>query len=758
MKLQDPFEKVSWTRHDSLFLAGIFAWIVLLLGLLPAESYLYRGDLAYFHALEYAIRDALQHGQFPLWNPTFNEPLLANPQAMVLYPPNALLRVLPIRTMLTVSMGFHLWLMVGALYLMLREWSFSRLASMGGSLTVGLSTMLLVRMVIGHMASLPTYPWSILVVVFYRRLLHRGGLADLLLATFSTVMVVLAGHIQTSITALIIPGLYFIYYLLVHRDARQVARAVALSALIGVMSGGLLAVQLLPTLEYLPLTVRSSGFSLTEASVHSLTPFIMMNVLSPFLPYGALQRPNAYQEQTFYTGLVTVSLFFIAWRYGAQRYRGMVGYFLVISLIILLIALGNYGPLYPLLYEAVRFFRVPGRFLQIWTFTAPVLVSTGIEALVTNEAKRKQMMRVMWMGILITLLLTLSLAALIAYFDNLHFSQINLRPEIAISVMLPALWIVVMVAQTKLSHAAWMRMFIGAIVLDASIAAVFLAVWPMYSSYHPSRTADLQPDSAYRCIASQIDPADVRLMYLLLPTYQEMEWSMRAAASAGIPVLNPYSASLSFPTDLTGLGQYGTDLMAATYVITEQQPSEGDWVSLLGSCEMTLWQGANVLPRVYAVSDLLMVEDTRAASLAAVQHSNFDPRETAVVSASMMNGAPLPSTPLEYEADITEYTPNELHIRAETSQPALVVIAEPYYPGWEATVNNAAAPIWRVNHALRGVMVEEGHSEITLTYRPQSFETGLAISLGSLVLIGLGSVIYAIRANNPRWHSGRRTE
>src|SRR5574341_1390769 len=324
MTLQDPFEEARWTRQDALFLAFAAAWLLVLGLILPLDAYLYRADMLYFHAVEYAVRDAIRQGQPPLWNPYFAEPLLANPQSMALYPVHALLRFLPIPAMMAISLGFHLWLMVAALYWMLREWSLSRIACMGASLATGFSTVLVSRAVVGHMAQLPAYPWAILAAVFYRRLLRRFRLSDLLLCILSVVLIVLSGHTQQSLTALLIPACYFLYYVLSHREPRSILRAVGLSALIGLVSGGLLAVQLLPTLEYFPQTIRVDGFSLQESSSYAPDLIRLLNLFTPFLPHDFLYAPPGFAEATIYMGLMTFGLVVAAWRFGPAQYRGLV--------------------------------------------------------------------------------------------------------------------------------------------------------------------------------------------------------------------------------------------------------------------------------------------------------------------------------------------------------------------------------------------------------------------------------------------------
>ena len=54
----------------------------------------------------------------------------------------------------------------------------------------------------------------------------------------------------------------------------------------------------------------------------------------------------------------------------------------------------------------------------------------------------------------------------------------------------------------------------------------------------------------------------------------------------------------------------------------------------------------------------------------------------------------------------------ELEVDAQSR--GLLVLSENYYPGWRATVDGQTAPIYRVDSALRGVIVPRGHSRVVL--------------------------------------------
>lgn len=85
--------------------------------------------------------------------------------------------------------------------------------------------------------------------------------------------------------------------------------------------------------------------------------------------------------------------------------------------------------------------------------------------------------------------------------------------------------------------------------------------------------------------------------------------------------------------------------------------------------------------------------------------------------------------------DITSFRPNRIELSADLRRPAFIVLSEVYYPGWEALVDSQDAPLLCGNYILRAVPVLEGKHRIVLQFRPKSFQWGLGISLGSLLLV-----------------------
>ncbi len=88
-------------------------------------------------------------------------------------------------------------------------------------------------------------------------------------------------------------------------------------------------------------------------------------------------------------------------------------------------------------------------------------------------------------------------------------------------------------------------------------------------------------------------------------------------------------------------------------------------------------------------------------------------------------------------ATIVQYTPNLVLIEAMTERPSVLVLADTYFPGWEATVDGGPALVLPANALLRGVpLPAPGKHRVEFRFRPRSVVIGGVISLGSLAMLG----------------------
>ncbi|HEY9284244.1 MAG TPA: YfhO family protein, partial [Pyrinomonadaceae bacterium] len=90
------------------------------------------------------------------------------------------------------------------------------------------------------------------------------------------------------------------------------------------------------------------------------------------------------------------------------------------------------------------------------------------------------------------------------------------------------------------------------------------------------------------------------------------------------------------------------------------------------------------------------------------------------------------------------YGHNRLEVETESETPALLVVSETFYPGWEAEVDGEAAKVFNTNYLLRGVHVPAGRHRVEMRYRAPAARYGAAVSLATLLLLA-GLAVYSRR-------------
>ena len=64
------------------------------------------------------------------------------------------------------------------------------------------------------------------------------------------------------------------------------------------------------------------------------------------------------------------------------------------------------------------------------------------------------------------------------------------------------------------------------------------------------------------------------------------------------------------------------------------------------------------------------------------------------------------------------------------TRPAVLRLADLWYPDWKVTVDGKPAPLLRADHALRAVAVPAGEHKIEFRFASRSFTIGFWLSVG----------------------------
>jgi len=144
------------------------------------------------------------------------------------------------------------------------------------------------------------------------------------------------------------------------------------------------------------------------------------------------------------------------------------------------------------------------------------------------------------------------------------------------------------------------------------------------------------------------------------------------------------------------------------------------------------------LPSVTSGQQALFASD--ADTLRALASSEFNPRRQVYLPLEARgliqatNAAPV-------TVSAQHFSPHRITLSLTAAAPALVVVAQSFFPAWRARVDGQSARLWRANHGFQAVEVPGGSHQVELVYRDACFNAGVTISactlLGCLVLLFL---------------------
>ena len=137
-------------------------------------------------------------------------------------------------------------------------------------------------------------------------------------------------------------------------------------------------------------------------------------------------------------------------------------------------------------------------------------------------------------------------------------------------------------------------------------------------------------------------------------------------------------------------------------------------------------------PRVWLASRTESVADLHAA---VARLRDGQARDVATFVGEVPEWLQYPSSAPGDWARITSFRAEQIEIDTSTSRRSVLVLAEAWYPGWSATVNDAPAVCHAVNGWMRGVLVPPGRSRVVLKYRSRWLGIGAALSTAASLLV-----------------------
>jgi hypothetical protein len=634
------------------------------------------GDLSFQFYPDYAhLAERLRDGALPQWNPYAGQPFLATLLPGTFYPARLLLLVADTSTAMHVSTVAHLLLSLWATYALCRSLGALRLGAMAGAATfTGVHALSNVYT--------PPYleggAWLPVAGLALVRLSETGAWRWALLLGAALGTMVLTGcyqHVVYAVYAVAILGLALLC------DRRRRGRLATWSVAGKVAVAGLLACvtaapQALPTLAWSAETVRS-GRALTDLQIDPY-PFPWRSLARMFAP------PSTYDET--YVSIPVAALALL----GCVVERRFGAVLLVATVTAMLLVVGRGTPAFVLFRMLPGFaaFRGPHRVTFLLAILAALGAAFGVSRLERLRAGGRTG------G-------TLALAVVCW----MLFAPPRLPMAFPWTASPDALG-----GPSDLMQAVVVRTGTGRTVLPGEAAEDGIAV-KHATLHHVRGLQDYNPLSSRR-LGAYLDA-----VFGLPPPRPDDPDFFLGWVQLNRPVLRPELL----------------DMIAVRSVLLKSfvPPPGPRWRRSGGVGHWTLYESSTAFPRAFTVGRARLVVDDSGA-LAAITEPGFDARREGVLSGEPERPAiALPddatSGPIG-DATIVDDSPERVVVDVEASRPGVLVLADPFAPGWSATVNGGAVRLWCANALARAVLVPAGRSRVEFVYHAPALAAGLVLT------------------------------
>jgi len=697
----------------------------------------------------YAL-DLVRHGSLPLWNPLLGmgAPLLANYQSALLYPPNWLLAI----TVPGWGEGFlvaaHLVFSGVGMVLLLRRLERGLLGQVVGATAFASSSYLVSRS--GFFSLNATASWLPWLVLAADRAVeasrsHAAGRWAKGIAVLSAVMAfpLLAGHAQSAGYSLLLSIAWLVW-----RSAESGLRAAGRSALIWIaafgLAAGLAAAQLLPTIEYLRVSSRSTGLDEAAALTYSFWPWRTLGLIAPGL-FGSPAQGDYWGYGNYWEDALYIGVLPLLMAIGAAVRAGVLGrlagrtrtFLLVVALSCFVLALGSNTPIYPLLFRRLPLadlFNAPTRINLLTTWALAMLAGFGADLW-----SRPRGPALYW-----TRLGTAGAGAAMAVGILLTSFPAGLRESFGRATAWAGLWLllagVLTLAWPSRPHPRWLAV-VGLVVTADLVAANWGLNPATPGSVYAGRSELSQAvGDGHRLYLASRDERVLKFERTHRFDSFQLGLDPRSVREGGLP----NTSLLDRVPSANNFDPLVPDRYARWIRIVDGATQDGrsarlalmdvGWIAS-GVGETPPWveyEAVEGAARVRVVPSAQPADGPESAGRI-VSAVAFDPEAQVVLEAPPEVAGQRGG---EGAAAVVETgDPGRVVIDVDIPQGGWVVLSDIWYPGWVAEVDGLRRDSYPADVAFRAVWAPPGSQRVVWTYRPASARNGAIVSGLSLTVV-----------------------
>lgn len=684
----------------------------------------------------------LKSGKLPLWNPyNFSgNPLLANFQSAVFYPPNLLYLMLPQPVAWTILIILQPLLSLLFMYWYIRKIGGSFLASTLAGISYAFSLFATVWLQYNTIGQIIVWlPLALLAIETLKEKRTRFWFAVLL---FSQISALLAGHPQLA-------G-YLLLFILAYTftQAKSLTKIVILSTLFAL---GISAIQLIPGIELIWYAARSSHeFSFIFQKILIQPQQLLMAAIPNLFGHPATRT---YWPQDTFIGKVTyigiVPLFFLL---AALRIKSRhIRFFGTTALLVLIAITAN--PVTFILYK----FNLP-----IFSSSSPTLMRFLLSfslAVITSLGLDEWMQEKHSIGKLTHRSLSVIVFFIVVWFSfrSIEHSRTAVNAILYSGVLATMVLIGFLVAITQKK----LMTLVVLLLISLSAADIFVQ-FQKFNPFVPASfvfpetsiiqflkdragvnrfwgygTASIQANIATQYQIYSTDGYD--------PLYPKWYGAFLYASRNG-QLLKKFTTQTRSDAEIVpGYGELDLpnnpyrlrilDALAVRYILdrpengSTQKTLPGDRFQSVGEVDgWRIYENLKATPHAFFVSDY-KTYNTPKEFEDYFFAKEFDPSTTILLDKPLnerlgsVNGT---------SVRIDTYEPNSVVLQV-VSNGNLLYLSDTYYPGWYASVDGINTPIRKANYAFRAIYVPQGAHTVRFVFDPLSVKTGLIISIASFI-------------------------
>lgn len=552
----------------------------------------------------------------------------------------------------------------------------------------------------------------------------RRSCAWAVLSGLGLALSILAGGLHIVIMSALLAGSAIVFHFAISARPRRLIRAALIATIFFGMAlaGG--AVQLLPSTVYARQALRFGTGEARPANIR--VPYASLgDSLIPQSPVGLLFAAPAGSMSTGeyvsgYLGVFPLVLAIIGvWGNWA---RPWVRFFAGVAVVAWLYALGSISWLNGLAYVAIPFIwmaREASRFVYLTDFAIAILAAYGVDLILRTPsadalADAEKSMR--WAAG----------AAALAILWPPVMGKGDQNMWIALSLVL------IILSWALLRYLAGSRSFYWRYFLILALILFDLSAFDWTASDINQMRAQgrdqmqrlLNCQGAVNFLKSRPQPFRVEVFADLAPNLGDM-YGIETTGGAGVTIDIAYS-------DIRAR----QDLLNARYIL--RPASATDPGAIYQDHDWKIYERAGAFPRAWLVHKVA-VDGNRASLLNRVTSSGTDLHEVALLESDPRMS--LDPQRANETAVFARRGLDKIDVAVQAEGRAMLILSEPWYTGWRATVNGRPAEIWRVDGDLKGVFVPQGESHVSLTYMPVTDLWGAALT----ALAFLGGAFAAIK-------------